>query len=85
MFGRKKNQPQVIVKSSSTLPALVNIFLPPLGQLIQGRLFATLFFLMLIPATVLFAVLSFKSHPTYLLFIPVVYLLCIMDAAKFKG
>jgi TM2 domain-containing membrane protein YozV len=74
-------QPTVIIhnQSSQALPALVNFFLPGLGQLIQGRLIA---------AVVWWVVLLFSVSLIFfaigIITTPVLYIACIIDAARYK-
>lgn len=73
------NQP----RQSQALPALVNIFIPPVGQLIQGRVLAFVgWFLafVIINVVVAFVTLGFGL----LISIPLMWLLCIVDAAKYQ-
>jgi len=64
---------------SQALPALANFFVPGLGQLIQGRFLAGIFWFVLniIAAISMLAVVGF-------VLLPLVWLLCIVDAAKYK-
>lgn len=81
------NHPQQIIinqSKSQALPALVNVFIPPVGQLIQGRIMAFLLYLVLglvLNVVVVFATLGFGLIVT----LPLTYILCIIDAAKYKG
>ena len=79
-------QPPVVVvnapqpRQSQALPALVNFFLPGLGQLIQGRVLAAIVWwvVMLVSVLATMAVVGFLTTP-------ILWILCIVDAAKYKG
>lgn len=64
----------------NVLAALCNVFLPGLGQLIQGRI---------IPAILFFIGMAISWALVWLLvgwlLVPVVYLWSILDAAKYKS
>jgi TM2 domain-containing membrane protein YozV len=77
-------QPQTIVvqapRQSQALPALASFCLPGLGQLIQGRVLAGMawFGANLISLALIFAGVG-------LITTPILWLVCIMDAAKYRG
>ena len=77
-------QPQTIVvqapRQSQALPALASFCLPGLGQLIQGRVLAGMawFVANLVSVALIFAGVG-------LITTPILWLLCIMDAAKYRG
>ena len=79
-------QPQTIVmqaprqQQSQALPALASFCLPGLGQLIQGRVLAGMawFGANLISLALIFAGVG-------LITTPILWLVCIMDAAKYRG
>lgn len=76
--------PNVIVvnqgRQSQALPALVNVFLPGVGQLIQGRILAWLVWwvVLALSAASMFIVIGFVLTP-------ILWLICIIDAARYKG
>jgi hypothetical protein len=75
---------------STTLPTIVNLFLPPLGQLIQGRIVAFLLWLGMMFCTGLaIGLIAFLTGGFGLLlgFVagPILYILCILDSAWYKG
>ena len=64
----------------NVIAAICNIFFPGLGQLVQGRILAAILFFVLIAACV----------ATWFLIIPAVlggilYVWCIIDAARYKA
>lgn len=64
----------------NVIAAICNIFIPGLGQLVQGRIIAA----------ILFFVIFAASAATWFLVIPgiiaaIVYVWCIIDAARFKA
>jgi len=65
---------------SQALPALVNVFFPGLGQLIQGRILAWLLWwvALFVIALLTLAVIGFITTP-------ILWILCVIDAAKYKG
>jgi len=65
---------------SQALPALVNVFFPGLGQLIQGRILAWLLWwvALFVSALLTLAVIGFITTP-------ILWILCVIDAAKYKG
>ena len=77
-------QPQTIVvqapRQSQALPALASFCLAGLGQLIQGRVLAGMawFVANLVSVALIFAGVG-------LITTPILWLLCIMDAAKYRG
>ena len=79
-------QPQTIVmqapRQSQALPALASFCLPGLGQLIQGRIGAALgwFFINAIAAISVVATIGIG-----LLWAIPIWIVCIMDAAKYRG
>jgi len=77
-------QPQTVVvvnqpPQSQALPALVSFFLPGLGQLIQGRPVAALFWIIvaLINLVLMFACVGFVLAP-------ILGILCVLDAAWWR-
>ncbi len=63
----------------NVIAALCSVFIPGLGQLVQGRILAALLFFVLVGA----------GYATWFLVIPaiigaIIHLWCIIDAAKFK-
>lgn len=64
----------------NVLAAICSIFIPGLGQLVQGRI---------IPAILFFVAWSVSWGLTWILIgwftLPIVYIWCIIDAAKFKA
>lgn len=63
----------------NVLAAICNVFIPGLGQLVQGRILAALLFF--VGAGIAYATLVIVIG--YVL-VPIVYLWAIIDAAKFK-
>lgn len=70
----------VVQRQSQALPALVNLFFPPFGQLIQGRLLMFLLWLCVWAVTI---ALCFVVIGLFVL--PFAYVLCILDAACYRG
>ena len=64
----------------NVLAAICNVFIPGLGQLVQGRILAALLFF--VGAGIAYATLVIVIG--YVL-VPIVYLWAIIDAAKFKS
>lgn len=66
-------------RQSQALPALVNVFFPPLGQLIQGRIIAFIlwFFALLISLSLMIVGIGF-------ILLPLLWILCIIEAAKYN-
>ncbi len=64
----------------NVLAAICNVFIPGLGQLVQGRLLAALLFF--VGAGIAYATIIIVIG--YVL-VPIVYLWAIIDAAKFKS
>ncbi len=64
----------------NVLAAICSFFIPGLGQLVQGRIMsAILFFVgMIISWALVYILIGW-------LMVPVVYIWCIIDAAKYKG
>ncbi|WP_371374125.1 hypothetical protein [Thalassotalea aquiviva] len=64
----------------NVLAAICSFFIPGLGQLVQGRFLAAILF---------FIAMAISWGLTVVLigwiFVPIVYIWCIIDAAKFKG
>lgn len=65
--------------SSQALPALVNIFLPGVGQLIQGRILAAFLWWLCMIVSSLFIFVFIGIITT-----PIVYFACIVEAAVYK-
>lgn len=64
----------------NVIAAICNIFIPGLGQLVQGRIFLAIIFF----AASIIAYASIFILVGYIL-VPVVYIWAIIDAAKFKA
>lgn len=64
----------------NVLAAICNVFIPGLGQLVQGRILAALLFF--VGAGIAYATIIIVIG--YVL-VPIVYLWAIIDAAKFKS
>lgn len=64
----------------NVIAAICNIFIPGLGQLVQGRIFLAIIFFV---ASII-AYASIFILVGYIL-VPVVYIWAIIDAAKFKA
>jgi TM2 domain-containing membrane protein YozV len=64
----------------NVLAAICSFFIPGLGQLVQGRIFAAIFFFiaMIIAWTLTWVLIGWFM-------VPVVYLWCIIDAARYRG
>jgi Flp pilus assembly protein TadB len=87
-------QPQVVVinnqsSSSNTMAAILNVFLPPWGQLVQGRIAAFFIWYAIIFAAAVFIILvgiATFGFGLILGFIigPIIYILCIVDAARYR-
>lgn len=69
----------IVQQSSQALPALVNIFLPGFGQLMQGRLLAALIWWVLLAAAAVSIVAGIG-----LVLLPLFWMICITDAAVYK-
>lgn len=81
----KEQQPQtaeqvVIIKQSQALPALVNVFFPGIGQLIQGRVVAWLVWWLALGVSLVLTLVLVGLITT-----PILWIACIVDAAKYKG
>jgi len=77
-----RNVTRVIVErpqQSQALPALINIFFPGFGQLVQGRLLAGFgwMFAMVVAALSILILVGFVLTPLF-------YILCIYDAAVYQ-
>jgi hypothetical protein len=75
---------------STVLPAIVNLFFPPFGQLAQGRVLAFFawLFVIFITAIVIGIIGFFTGGIGLLLGVvagPLLYLICILDAVFYKG
>ncbi|WP_105175098.1 hypothetical protein [Pseudoalteromonas sp. T1lg122] len=64
----------------NVIAAICNIFFPGLGQLVQGRIMAAIFFAIaiIISYALVYALVGF-------VLVPIVYLWAIIDAARFKS
>jgi len=64
----------------NVLAAICSVFIPGLGQLVQGRILPALFFFigMAISWALVYIAIGW-------LLVPIVYLWCIIDAARYKG
>lgn len=64
----------------NVIAAICSIFIPGLGQLVQGRI---------IPAILFFIAWAISGALVWVLIgwvlLPIVYIWCIIDAAKYKG
>ena len=69
----------VVVHESQTLPALVNVLLPGVGQLIQGRFAAWLGWWIVLFVSGLLILAGIGLVTT-----PILWILCILDAAKYR-
>lgn len=69
----------VVQQQSQALPALVNVFLPGVGQLIQGRIMAALcwWVILALSAASLFVFVG-------VVLLPLMWILNIVDAAKYR-
>jgi len=82
--GVNYQQPQTIIvqapRQSQALPALASFCFPGLGQLIQGRVLAAMawFVANLVSVALIFAGIGILTTP-------ILWLLCVMDAAKYRG
>lgn len=66
-------------RPSQALPALVSLFIPPFGQLIQGRVIA--FFIWFL---ILFAAAASIVIGIGVILLPLFWFLCVIDAAGYK-
>jgi TM2 domain-containing membrane protein YozV len=64
----------------NVLAAICSFFLPGLGQLVQGRIMPALFFFIGMAISWALVIIAIGW-----LMVPVVYLWCIIDAARYKG
>ena len=83
MSQRFQPQPTIVVQAprqSQALPALASFCIPGLGQLIQGRALTGMawFVANLVSLALIAVVIGFVTTP-------ILWLLCIMDAAKYRG
>ncbi len=64
----------------NVLAAICSFFIPGLGQLVQGRILAAILFFvgMLVSWALTWVFIGW-------LFVPIVYLWCIVDAARYRG
>ncbi|WP_416306389.1 hypothetical protein [Neptunicella sp. SCSIO 80796] len=64
----------------NVLAALCNIFIPGLGQLLQGRILAAILFFVFwcISWALVWVLIGW-------VILPIVYIWCIIDAAKYRG
>jgi len=74
-----RQQTVIVERQSQALPAILNVFFPPFGQLVQGRLLAFLVWLVMLVISVMlmFVFVGF-------IIAPIAYILCIVDAAKYR-
>lgn len=77
-----RQQPTTIIvnqQPSQALPALVNVFLPGVGQLIQGRFLACIAWWLAFAVSIalMMAVIGFVTTP-------ILWLACIVDAARYR-
>ena len=85
MSQRFQPQPTIVVQAprqSQALPALASFCLPGLGQLIQGRVLAAMGWF---AVNVLAGISTIATVGVGLLWTIPLWLLCIMDAAKYRG
>lgn len=94
-FAMQPPQPQVIVvhqgqgtSGGNALAAIINLFFPPWGQLIQGRIAAFfIWYLIFFGTAIACFVLAFAMGLGILLAIiagPILYIWCIIDAARYR-
>ena len=64
----------------NVIAAICNVFIPGLGQLVQGRILAAIVFFvsMAIAAATIFILIGY-------VLVPIIYIWAIIDAAKFKA
>ncbi|MBL4909548.1 MAG: hypothetical protein JKX78_05915 [Alteromonadaceae bacterium] len=64
----------------NVLAAICSFFLPGLGQLVQGRVFAAILFFvgMIVSWALTWVIIGW-------VLVPIVYLWCIIDAARYRG
>jgi len=64
----------------NVLAAICSFFIPGLGQLVQGRVFAAILFFigMIVSWALTWIVIGWVM-------VPIVYLWCIIDAARYRG
>ncbi len=64
----------------NVLAAICSFFIPGLGQLVQGRILAAILFFvgMIVSWALTWIFIGW-------LFVPIVYLWCIIDAARYRG
>ena len=64
----------------NVIAALCNIFFPGLGQLVQGRILAAIFFALaiIISYALIYVLVGF-------VLVPIIYLWSIIDAARFRS
>ena len=64
----------------NVIAAICNIFFPGLGQLVQGRIMAAIFFFLawVISGALIYVVVGF-------VLLPIVYIWAIIDAARFRS
>ena len=77
----QQHQPQIIVKESQAVAALVAIFLGGIGQLVQGRIAAGLLWIV---AYILGIISTIVSLGLGGIFLFIAWILCIVDAAIYK-
>lgn len=63
----------------NVLAAICNVFIPGLGQLVQGRILAAILFFVGMAVSWALAIILIGY-----LFVPIIYIWAIIDAAKFK-
>lgn len=67
-------------RGSQALPALASFFIPGLGQLLQGRILAAIGWFCINAAAVASIAIAVG-----IVLAPLTWVMCIVDAAKFKG
>jgi len=83
-FNNNPNQQQQIIvvrHESQALPRIITIFVPGIGQLVQGRIVAGLVWLLLWGLSIALTIVTIGLG--LLVYIPM-YILCIIDAATYK-
>lgn len=68
------------LQTPSTLAAILNVFVPPFGHLVQARVLAFLiwFVLLGISVALMWVLIGFVTTP-------ILYIWCIVDAARYKS
>jgi TM2 domain-containing membrane protein YozV len=74
MVTSKESPTKTIMNTSNALAAIVNIFIPGVGQLIQGRVLSGLFFL----------IITFIGYAVLILPGIIMHIWAIVDAANYN-